>query len=55
MKCKNCNSEMQLDDKDTNKNRTTYWYICENCNTSCVKEKSGSFVIAVDWCEEDTN
>lgn len=52
MKCKNCNSEMMLDDKDVNKNKTEYVYICENCDTCCIKTEKDKIVVDVTWCEE---
>lgn len=39
MKCRACGLEMALDDVNVNfkGNKDNYW-ICENCNTSCIEQ-----------------
>lgn len=50
MKCKNCNSEMILDDKDFNFEGCydNYW-ICSNCNCGCVEKIRFNKIWKIEW------
>lgn len=54
MKCRNCSSGMILDDVDTHfkGNRDNYW-ICENCDTSCIEKIRNGEVVDTIISQED--
>lgn len=54
MKCLECGSEMYLDDRDTNfkGNYDNYW-LCENCQTSCIEQVRYSQTFKEIWHSEN--
>ena len=36
MVCKYCGSKMRLDDKDFRRLTADFYYVCDNCNASCI-------------------
>ena len=56
MICKECGAEMRLDDKDFRfkGNYDNYW-LCENCQTSCIVEVRFSKPRKEFWHSENNN
>lgn len=56
MICRYCNSQMRLDDKDKDfpGKYDNYW-ICDNCNTSCIEEVRFAQRFRELWHKEDGN
>lgn len=54
MVCKYCNKEMLLDDVDYNfkGNKDNYW-ICHDCNSSCIEEIRFNKSINEHWHKEE--
>ena len=52
MKCKYCNNEMRLDDKDVWRTYTDFYYQCDKCNAGCVIGKSKSKIVLSEEWEE---
>lgn len=50
MKCKNCGSEMVVDDIDrhSNGNRDKY-LVCKECDTGCVERIRNNVVVNIVW------
>lgn len=55
MKCKYCNEEMILDDKDIDKGIEIKYWVCYNCGKACTKEirKADHKVLSEVWQRED--
>lgn len=51
MKCKNCGSEMSLDDIDWNfkGNQDNYW-LCVKCETNAIEKIRYGKSVKIDWC-----
>lgn len=54
MECKYCKTKMRLDDCDVNfkGNYDNYW-ICDNCNGSCIEKIRYGKSINIDWYTEN--
>ena len=55
MKCKNCNSEMVLDDRNFNfkGNYDNYW-LCDNCGSGCIEKVRFGRLWKLEWsCQEE--
>mgnify|MGYP007123127803 CR=1 FL=1 len=56
MKCRECGSNMYLDDKDYNfKGCYDNYYNCEKCNTSCIEEIRYNKSFLEIWHSENDN
>lgn len=53
MKCRECNTDMYLDDNDHNGrgNRDEYWE-CPCCATSCIRKVRFGLVVEENWHSE---
>lgn len=56
MKCKECGSEMYLDDIDYNfkGNKDKYWY-CTKCQTGCIEQIRYNKSVKEIWHSENNN
>lgn len=56
MRCKYCNTEMYLDDKDrADRNTVVKYFNCPSCDGSCTVEYRYGFMIKQNWHSDDHN
>lgn len=54
--CIKCFNEMRLDDVDfTSKVNKDYYYVCDNCNTSCIAYIRFGKCVDLSWFESEKN
>lgn len=54
MKCKECGANMRLDDIDFNfKGNKDKYFVCDNCDESCVEEIRCGKSVKTTWYDKD--